>query len=83
VERNPEPVNSAAACFHTDTAFDTSSRPVDSTERNHGHFCGLERLFGTKRAWSLRAPIGLEPKLLLSGRVITPRLQLAKSEEFK
>ena len=29
------PVNSAAACFHTDTAFDTPRRPVDRAKAVH------------------------------------------------
>src|SRR5258708_24001462 len=33
--KNLEPVNSAAACFHTDTAFDTSRRPVDRAKAVH------------------------------------------------
>jgi hypothetical protein len=36
--KESKPVSSAAACFHTDTAFDISSRPVDSAERNREHF---------------------------------------------
>jgi hypothetical protein len=32
---NLEPLNSAAACFHTDTGFDTSRRPVDRAKAVH------------------------------------------------